>query len=604
MTEEREHQSADAELEGLLSRLCDGTLAAEELRRLGERMATDSAARRLYLEYLDLHAALGGPGAAAALPDWSRAETLSFVERTPARPSRIRRWMRWSAAAGIVIVLGAAALYWLPAPRPVAPDGPAALGAVARVVEVMGQTELWDAAGQSSQARAGATLRPGETLRTGSEDAFAVLEFEGGTRIELDPDGQLRFAEAAEPTKGPRLLLSTGVLHGDVQAKTARQPLTVVTPQAEVFVEGTQFFVSATLPDMTEVETESGSVRLTRLADGRSVEVPAGSYALASSGIDALEVRPLPPFAVSPRASFKTVAPRGLAFAPDALSLLVLSKTRWTWWDVASRKPLAPAHDLGPDLRNALLAGDGKTIVADHRDGRIRLLDAVIGQERRTLILHENKPKHWALAVSHDGTRLAAGHAVSGPPSSIRIWNTTDGRELSPIPAPNPVRGLALSVDGRRLAAATPPHRKRPNPRLLVWDVESGTRLTALSTPERPFQVLVFAPDARRIAGTTDQGEVYLWEVASQKCLGSRGIEDGWTRPIKSLAFSPDGRLLAAGLADGRVRVWDTIADREVGLLNAGKRPVSALAFSPDGRTLAVSTARGPVTIWDVPEEQ
>src|SRR5262249_47671056 len=164
MKEEREHQAADAELEGLLSRLCDGTLAAQELRRLGERMATDAAARRLYLEYLDLHAALGGPGAAAALPGLSRVESLFIVAGNAGRHPRLRRWMRWSAAAGMVIILGAAALYWLAVPRPVPTDGPTDMGAVARVVEVMGQAELWDAAGQSSQALAGTTLRPGETL--------------------------------------------------------------------------------------------------------------------------------------------------------------------------------------------------------------------------------------------------------------------------------------------------------------------------------------------------------------------------------------------------------------------------------------------------------
>src|SRR5262249_33636879 len=108
MTEDREHQSADAELEGLLSRLCDGTLAAQERRGLGERMATDAAARRLSLEYLDLHAALGGPGAAAALPDLSRVESLSIVAGNAGRHPRLRRWMRWSAAAGMVIILGAA----------------------------------------------------------------------------------------------------------------------------------------------------------------------------------------------------------------------------------------------------------------------------------------------------------------------------------------------------------------------------------------------------------------------------------------------------------------------------------------------------------------
>ncbi|MGH7169509.1 MAG: FecR domain-containing protein [Gemmataceae bacterium] len=591
MSESGEPKFFDGELDELLSRLCEGTLAAEELRQLGERIATDAAARRLYLEYLDLHAALGGRQPVGR----SRTSRL-----TPA----VRRWMRWSAAAAAAIVLAAVGLHWLAAPRPLTPDGPSDVGGSVRVTEVSGQVELWDAAGQSSRVLAGAALRPGETLRTGSEDAFAVLEFESGTRIELDPAGQLRFADAAEQTKGPRLLLSTGALHGDVKPRPTRQFLTVVTPQAEVSVAGTQFFVSATLPDTTEVETESGSVRLTRLADGRSVEVPAGSYALASSGIDEVEVRPIPEFSTSPRASFQTTAPRGLAFAPDARRLLVLSKTRWTWWDVASGQLLSPGHDLDRDIRDALLSGDARTIVTAHRDGRVRLRNAVTGQERFTLNLDEGKHKHRTLAISHDGARLAAGRAVSGPKSPIRLWNTADGGELSPIPAPTPVHGLALSADGRRLAAATPPHRKRPNPRLLVWDVEAGTRLAALSTPERSLPILVFAPDARRLAGATDLGAVYVWDVESHKCLSSRGVEDGWTRPIKALAFSPDGRLLAVGLADGRVRVWDTIADREVGLLNGGQRQVRALAFAPDGRTLAVTNARGLVTLWDVPEER
>lgn len=603
MREDRDHPAADAELEELLSRLCDGTIAPEELRQLGEKIATDAAARRLYLEYLDLDAALGGQGPATALPDMSRTEALPLLDAAPKRHPRSPRWIRWCAAVAAAVV-ASAGLYWLVSSRPLPPNDPSEPRGTARVVEVSGQAELWDAAGQSSPALAGATLRPGETLRTGTQDAFAVLEFEGGTRIELDAAGQLRFADASEQTKGLLLLLSTGVLHGEVKPRTAKKAVTVVTPQAEVSVEGTQFFVSATLPDMTEVETESGSVRLTRLADGRSIEVPAGSYALAFSGIDALEIRPLPQFAATPRASFKTAAPLGLAFALDATRLLTLNRTSWAWWDVSSGKPLAPDHDLGRDLRDAFPSGDGKTIVADRRDGRVHLLDAETGLERRILSIDETKHKHWALAVSSDGTRLAAGRAVSGPPSPIRLWDARGGSELPPIPAPDPVRGLALSADGHRLAAATPPHRKRPNPRLLVWDADTGTRLAAFSTPERPLPLLVFAPDASRIAGATDQGAVYVWDVGLRKCLGSRNSEDGWTRPVKSLAFSPDGRLLAAGLADGRVRVWDTIADREVGVLNAGKRPVSALSFSPDGRTLAVSTVRGPVTIWDVPEER
>ncbi|HWG46656.1 MAG TPA: hypothetical protein VN688_28095 [Gemmataceae bacterium] len=94
MSEFGEDKSADVELEDWLSQLCEGTLSPEDLRRLGEKIATDSAARRFYLEYLDLHAALGGQGAAVALPDLSRAEPLSVVEGTAGQHPRVRRWMR------------------------------------------------------------------------------------------------------------------------------------------------------------------------------------------------------------------------------------------------------------------------------------------------------------------------------------------------------------------------------------------------------------------------------------------------------------------------------------------------------------------------------
>jgi hypothetical protein len=45
-------------LDELLASLCDETISAEEMRRLDRLICTDAAARRLYMEYLDLHARL------------------------------------------------------------------------------------------------------------------------------------------------------------------------------------------------------------------------------------------------------------------------------------------------------------------------------------------------------------------------------------------------------------------------------------------------------------------------------------------------------------------------------------------------------------------
>src|SRR6516165_11717507 len=46
------------ELQRLLSVLCDGELTATEQARLEELLDADAGCRRLYLEYLDMHARL------------------------------------------------------------------------------------------------------------------------------------------------------------------------------------------------------------------------------------------------------------------------------------------------------------------------------------------------------------------------------------------------------------------------------------------------------------------------------------------------------------------------------------------------------------------
>jgi len=50
--------AADRSLAGLLASLCDETISPAEMERLDRLLCTDAAARRLYLEYLDIHARL------------------------------------------------------------------------------------------------------------------------------------------------------------------------------------------------------------------------------------------------------------------------------------------------------------------------------------------------------------------------------------------------------------------------------------------------------------------------------------------------------------------------------------------------------------------
>ena len=50
--------AADRSIAELLASLCDETISPAEMKRLDHLLCTDAAVRRLYLEYLDIHARL------------------------------------------------------------------------------------------------------------------------------------------------------------------------------------------------------------------------------------------------------------------------------------------------------------------------------------------------------------------------------------------------------------------------------------------------------------------------------------------------------------------------------------------------------------------
>jgi WD40 repeat protein len=194
-----------------------------------------------------------------------------------------------------------------------------------------------------------------------------------------------------------------------------------------------------------------------------------------------------------------------------------------------------------------------------------------------------------ALAYSPDGTTLAAGYSGG----AIRLWDLASHRPISATSWGTTPLALAFTGGGKQLEVADADA-------VGTWNLTDRTRITA-----RPFaspvdtNAVAFSPDGQTVATGGADGNVRLWDAATEQEIGPPMSSDA--EPVAAVAFSPDGTLVAAGSADGNVQLWDTATEQEAGTaLVAGAAEVDALAFSQDGKLLATGGQDGAVRLWDV----
>ena len=77
---------------------------------------------------------------------------------------------------------------------------------------------------------------------------------------------------------------------------------------------------------------------------------------------------------------------------------------------------------------------------------------------------------------------------------------------------------------------------------------------------------VAFSPDGKRLASTSRDGTVILWDVNRCKPLVSLADDQGW---VGGAAFSPDGKRLAVASESHAVLVWDLDALFDIDFLKA-----------------------------------
>jgi WD40 repeat protein len=145
----------------------------------------------------------------------------------------------------------------------------------------------------------------------------------------------------------------------------------------------------------------------------------------------------------------------------------------------------------------------------------------------------------------------------------------------------DPPHQILFSHDGRQIFAANDSGKVR------VYDTARGEIAWQLAAHSRTINGVALDPDGLRLATSSLDETVGLWDLATRRKLGSYGKS---SLGYRSVTFSRDGKRIAASAGESLVQVWDVASKREVARFKKTER-VQTVRFAVDDRTLIITTA-------------
>ena len=285
------------------------------------------------------------------------------------------------------------------------------------------------------------------------------------------------------------------------------------------------------------------------------------------------------------------VSPKGMAFSRDGKSLFAGEDEQGIGiWDTTTGKRTGSLASFFPSEwpRSIVPAPDGKTIALGDM-GCIHVCEVLSGKELDFL------PGHTAPMTSVALHPFDSIVATGGRDGRLFLWERTTGRIVRELAkSTGVVSSITFDRTGRYLYSISEFSVEPKHSSIRCWNSKDGKELWRLDDhPVNPGR-LTISPDGKTLAAVGNS-EVLLIDAATgrpTRTLDGDGEESflhlGWGSKAE-LGFSPDGsQLFAWGLTKG-IHRWDSaMGEHSTQAIDARLAQTIAVAFSPNRQALAI----------------